>query len=252
MDSEHQYTIMLICLNGHISNDRLELLEDIHEEYCHICGSKTITACPHCHALIRGIRKIPGVFSTRSLTVRPAEFCYQCGEPYPWHKPVVFLPDNSLDTPASTLRYILSRFPMLVRQLSVRYDNRETLEIKDEHDVQDFVQVLLTLFFDHIEPMENRAMHNYGGNRFDLFFRDQRIVLVIKMTGSMLKNEKLIAHIKSDFDTYSQRPDCDSLIYFVYDPENLLTNPLELKDQMEAIANGNLQLTVYIFSQSLW
>lgn len=246
MDNESQYALMLVCLNGHIINDRVENPKDIQEEYCHLCGKETITTCPNCLSSIRGVRKIPGVYSTRAPIIKTESYCYHCGQAYPWHKPLVPASETSFDIPASTLNHIFTRFPHLVKRLAQRYDERSTLGITDEHDLQDFMQVLLAMFFDPIDVVENKAMHNYGGLKSDLLLRNEKIVLVFKMTNSLLKNAKLIEHLESDIETYTQRPNCDTLAYFIYDPDNLLTNPREFKDQLEGFANDKMSLTVFI------
>jgi len=244
---------MLICFNGHIINDRLEDAKDIQEEYCHICGGETTTFCLHCKAPIRGVHKIPGVIYTRSSIVKPESFCYHCGHPYPWHKPEKALLEMNFDTPISILHHIFIRFPSLVRQLSQRYDQRSSLEISDEHDLQDFLQVLLVVFFDQVDPIENKAMHNFGGLKSDILLEKEKIVLVCKMTNSLLKNAKLLEHLKSDIGTYTKRTDCDcqTLVYFIYDPNNFLINPANLKTELEACATDKLQVQVFISSQNL-
>jgi hypothetical protein len=46
------------------------------------------------------------------------------------------------------------RFHRVVRQIRRRHDQRSTLEVSDEYDVQDLVHALLTLRFDDIRPEE--------------------------------------------------------------------------------------------------
>ncbi len=49
---------------------------------------------------------------------------------------------------------ICDRFPIVANTLKERYDNRETLTIKDEYDVQDLLGALLKLHFDDVRPEE--------------------------------------------------------------------------------------------------
>jgi hypothetical protein len=72
------YHTALVCLNGHVETTCLEIAPPT--PYCSICGEPTISACPACDAPIRGM--IEGIVS---LADEPApQFCYNCGEPYPW------------------------------------------------------------------------------------------------------------------------------------------------------------------------
>jgi hypothetical protein len=61
-----------------------------------------------------------------------------------------------------------------------------------------------------------------------------------------------VGHLKSDIRLYTGFPDCEALIYFIYDPDNFLTNPQELQAQLEELANDNLALTVFISPQIMW
>lgn len=71
------------CLNGH------KVAGDARSEFssprCSDCGQPTITACPGCNAFIRGDYETPGV-SFIGVGWSLADYCYQCGEPYPWTK----------------------------------------------------------------------------------------------------------------------------------------------------------------------
>lgn len=80
------YDVQQVCLNGHIRNDTIKFRPEANEEYCTLCGEKTITQCPKCSTNIRGAmltewrgRRSP----CESLTVAPA-YCLSCGNPYPW------------------------------------------------------------------------------------------------------------------------------------------------------------------------
>lgn len=62
---------------------------------CGECGSQVLTLCPSCRAAVRGE---PFIFSTDQQW-RPADFCWQCGTPYPWagRQAIVFDIQNRLD-----------------------------------------------------------------------------------------------------------------------------------------------------------
>ncbi len=83
------YDVQQVCLNGHIRNETIKLLHpETNEEYCTLCGEKTITQCPKCSVDIRGamLTRSPRggrLSQCQSLTVAPA-YCLSCGKPYPW------------------------------------------------------------------------------------------------------------------------------------------------------------------------
>jgi len=48
--------------------------------------------------------------------------------------------------------HVVGKFHRVARQLRVRHEQRKTLEVEDEYDVQDLLHALLTIFFDDIRP----------------------------------------------------------------------------------------------------
>lgn len=80
---EEGYDIAQICLNGHLITKTAKTNPQFMENFCSICGEKTITECPHCKAFIRGEYHVPGIVSIGFKFTIP-KYCYNCGKPYPW------------------------------------------------------------------------------------------------------------------------------------------------------------------------
>ncbi|MDR3595147.1 DUF2321 domain-containing protein [Clostridium sp.] len=79
------YETAQICENGHVIT--VCYPTDSGENYCHSCGSKTMTTCPSCDAQIRGKYQSDGAISITTKKNFPTpSFCYNCGDPYPWTK----------------------------------------------------------------------------------------------------------------------------------------------------------------------
>lgn len=79
---QSRYLTAQVCLNGHTATDRLETSPEAAERYCSVCGSPTISACPACHAGIRGDYVVPGV--PVIMPYHPPHHCHNCGEQFPW------------------------------------------------------------------------------------------------------------------------------------------------------------------------
>ena len=56
--------------------------------------------------------------------------------------------------PLSMVEHICSRFHLIAQQLRNRHNNRYTLNITDEYDVQDLLHALLKIHFDDVRPEE--------------------------------------------------------------------------------------------------
>ena len=73
----------LICVNGHVINDRSASQHEHNTPRCDKCGAETITECAKCKTKIRGYYHVPGVVSLMGPGPAPA-FCPHCGTGYPW------------------------------------------------------------------------------------------------------------------------------------------------------------------------
>lgn len=74
-----------VCINGHMINVCFQRSPEFNQKHCDRCGAPTITTCQKCNSPIRGMRMnttIMGGGAGRGTV--PPNFCYECGEPYPW------------------------------------------------------------------------------------------------------------------------------------------------------------------------
>ena len=120
---------------------------------------------------------------------------------------------------------ICTRFKLIADQLKERYDNRETLIIKDEHDVQDLFHALLKLYFDDIRPEEPTPSTAGSSSRIDFLLTRERILIETKMPRSSLGDKKLKEELIIDLECYQKHPGFDTLIFFVYDPDRYIQSP---------------------------
>lgn len=88
----------LVCLNGHMINNRTHSLPEANKKHCPDCGERTISSCPNCNTDTLGaipiVRQKYVVSETESKPVtefvwpdepkKPSAYCHNCGKPYPW------------------------------------------------------------------------------------------------------------------------------------------------------------------------
>lgn len=120
---------------------------------------------------------------------------------------------------------LLERFPAFCRQLKKRYNNRDTIEVNDEYDVQDLVHALLVLHFDDVRPEEASPSYAGSSSRQDFMLKKEKIVIEVKKTRKSLGAGKIGEELIIDMTRYRSHPDCDTLVCFVYDPEGWVNNP---------------------------
>jgi hypothetical protein len=141
--------------------------------------------------------------------------------------------DGSLEI----LRKICCRFHLVVRQLRLRRDDRPTLEVEDEYDVQDLLYALLRLEFEDIATEDWCPRYAAGAGRTDYLLQNGSIVIIAKKTRTGLTVRDLMDQIKIDFSHYSGRADCRTVLCFVYDPEGRIGNPRRLESDLATVCN---------------
>jgi len=137
------------------------------------------------------------------------------------------------------------RFPAFAARLARRHDNRAALRIEDEYDVQDALHAILLLHFADVRDEEPSPSHAAIGTRLDLLLKQERVVVETKMTRASLTQRKLLEEIAVDKERYRAHPDCGAVIFFVYDPDGRLRNPVALeRDVSETV--GETQFVVVV------
>lgn len=137
---------------------------------------------------------------------------------------IVFEQKNKIDVDNS-LNIIFSRFYKVARQLRCRYDNRETLTIEDEYDVQDLLHALLLIYFDDVRAEEWTPSYAGKSARMDFLLKNENMVIEVKKTRLGLADKELGDQLIIDVDRYKVHPDCKRLICFIYDVEGRIGNP---------------------------
>ena len=139
----------------------------------------------------------------------------------------------------------LSRFHKFAKEIRCRHDDRPPIIIKDEYDVQYLVHPILKLFFNDVRKEECTPSNAGGASRIDFLIADESIGVEIKMTRSGLKDKELGEQLIIDRERYKTHYKCKTLICFIYDPEELISNPEGLISDLAGDWN-NMQVKVVI------
>lgn len=128
---------------------------------------------------------------------------------------------------------IFNNFHKVVKSLRNRYNNRNTLDVDDEYDVQDLLFAILQIFFKDIRKEEWTP--SYAGNsaRVDFLLKEEKVVIEVKKTRKTMKDKDLGEQLIIDIAKYKSHPDCKKLICFVYDPEGRIVNPEGIVKDLE-------------------
>lgn len=144
-------------------------------------------------------------------------------------KEIELLEDRIVTDKQQLLVDILKHFHRFVLQLRYRHDNRTTIEVKDEYDVQDILHAILGLHFSDVREEEYTPSYAGGSSRMDFLLKGEGIVIEVKKTNPKLKDKELCEQLSIDIAKYSAHPDCKTLVCFIYDPKEHIKNPEALE-----------------------
>ncbi|HEY0838472.1 MAG TPA: hypothetical protein VGE72_31480 [Azospirillum sp.] len=145
----------------------------------------------------------------------------------------------------SLIEKLCLRFHAVARQLQQRHNDRDTLTIEDEYDVQDLLHAVLRLHFDDIRAEEWTPSYAGGSSRVDFLLKAEQIVVEVKKTRASMKPKDLGEQLIIDRARYEVHPDCKTLVCFVYDPEGRIGNPVGIERDLES-HTGTLRVRVVI------
>lgn len=138
---------------------------------------------------------------------------------------------------------IVLRFHAVVQQLRKRRENRPTLDVADEYDVQDLMHALLRLNFDDIRAEEWAPSHAGAASRTDFLLPQIETIVEIKKTRQGLADKQIGEQLIIDIARYKAHPQCKRLMCFVYDPDGRIVNPAGLEND---INNGDHGIEVHV------
>lgn len=141
---------------------------------------------------------------------------------------------------------ICDRFHSVAKALRKRHEQRPTLDVKDEYDVQDLLRSLLAVDFDDVRPEEWTPSYAGRATRMDFLLKSEKVVVETKMTRDGLGDRELGEQLIVDIAKYAQHPDCKTLVCFVYDSLGCVANPAGLQADLENQPNGGLAVRVLV------
>lgn len=149
-------------------------------------------------------------------------------------------------SPIKRLERLLCRLPPVSRSIerAKRHSSRESLEIRDEYDVQDLLKGVLHLEFDDVRP--EVWTPNYAGtnSRTDFLLPPEEIVIEVKHTKNAKAQTKIVEELIIDIARYKTMPNVQHLICAIWDTEHHLTNPTALKADLERHNDGFVTVVV--------
>jgi len=136
-----------------------------------------------------------------------------------------------LETP---LMKIFNNFHLVAKNLEDRYNNRSTIYINDEYDMQDLLNALLKIEFNIIKKEEYNPSFANKNSRIDFFFRLENIGIEVKKVRDKNHSKNLSNEIIDDKAKYNNNKEITELYFFIYDPNTFLLNREEFILDLES------------------
>ncbi|EPR8030844.1 hypothetical protein N8S56_17550 [Enterobacter hormaechei subsp. hoffmannii] len=136
------------------------------------------------------------------------------------------------------LKMILKKFNAFQLVINNRYNGRCGIKINDEYDVQDLLHAILVLHFDDLQKESAAPFYLGSSSRIDFLIRDNGIAIEAKKTNKHLRDRMLADQIISDIHRYQSHPVCQHIIFFIYDPDHFIKNPVGLQNDINKIQSN--------------
>ena len=128
----------------------------------------------------------------------------------------------------------LHAFTDCVRYLNTRRSGGALLSLDSEASVQDALYLMLRPWIADLMP-ENPT--DKVGNRYsikDFLSSSGRIVIEAKFIRSADHGKSIVKELNDDIETYRYHPQCDDLIFFIYDPDALIPDSAALSRHIKS------------------
>jgi hypothetical protein len=144
------------------------------------------------------------------------------------------------------LDYIFNNFSLFCLQIQKRYNNRKTIEITDEYDVQDIIHSILRLFFFDIRKEAYNPQYLGKSTRIDFVLTEENIGIEIKYADGINPERRIGDELLVDINHYKENRNCKRLYCFIYNPHGSFNNPQGFIKELEE--SKILPVRVYINS----
>lgn len=143
------------------------------------------------------------------------------------------------------LERLLKRFGIVAKQLKHRHNDRETLIIEDEYDVQDLLHALFKIYFEDVRQEEYTPSYAGSSSRMDFLLKKDEIVVEAKMASKTLRDKLIGEQLIIDINKYQSHPNCKTLYCLIYDPNSFIKNAVALENDLSG-THDNLFVKVFV------
>ena len=127
----------------------------------------------------------------------------------------------------------LEQFSECLRYLNTRRSAGAVLDISKEAGVQDLIYLMLRPWIYDLVP---ETPTEKIGNRYsikDFFIKSLKSVIEVKFVRDESHGKNISKELHDDIENYRHNPNCEHLIFFIYDPDSNIPDVAALKRTIE-------------------
>lgn len=140
---------------------------------------------------------------------------------------------------------IFEQFDGIAGALSSRRGEREPLLMDDEYDVQYILGPMLRIVSDDVRAESNTRRHSGMNPKIDFLLEEEAIGIEVKRPSPTRNWRSIREEMAEDKIQYEKDGSIDTLLFFLYDPDRVIPNPVEVqKDFNDARDNMVTRVTI--------
>lgn len=127
----------------------------------------------------------------------------------------------------------LDQFSECLRYLNTRRSTGTKIDIDSEASLQDLIYLMLRPWIYDIIP---ETPNEKTGNRYsikDFFVKSAKAVIEVKFIRDNNHGKGISRELHDDIESYRHNPDCEHLIFFIYDPDSNIPDVAALRRVIE-------------------
>lgn len=138
-------------------------------------------------------------------------------------------PSDAPHDAIAIVHQIASGFPVAIKALADRGENRASFAISDERDFQDILYVVLRSIFDDVMREEPTPSHAGSSKRTDFTVPSAGLFIETKAARNAQHGKNVADELKVDIESYHTHPSCSTLIALVWDPGRHVPDPNQVE-----------------------
>lgn len=127
----------------------------------------------------------------------------------------------------------LEQFTECVRYLNTRRSKGTKLNLEGEDDVQDALYLMLRPW---VRDLVYENPTGKVGNRFsfkDFLAPSAKTVIEAKYVRDESHGKQITKELHDDIEVYRHHPQCEHLVFFIYDPDSLIPDVAALEEEIK-------------------